>query len=137
MHVSMESISFVLPLICKRSNEKPGKTEDWMQSSKTELVEKKVGQQRHVQTEKGCDWPEDFSSPSSQGCKRLHERACVLSHFSCVRLFGTLWTVQSMGVSRQEYWTGLPCPHPGDLPNPGIKPQSLTSTCIGRWALYH
>ena len=41
MHVSVEGISFVLPLICKRSNEKPGKTEDWMQSSKTELVEKK------------------------------------------------------------------------------------------------
>jgi len=30
-----------------------------------------------------------------------------------------------MGFSRQEYWSGLPCPPPGDLPNPGIKPRSL------------
>ena len=33
---------------------------------------------------------------------------------------------QSMGFSRQEYWSGLPCPHPGYLPDPGIKPASLT-----------
>ena len=41
--------------------------------------------------------------------------ACVLSHFSCVQLFVIQWTVAcqaplSMGFSRQEYWTGLPCP---------------------------
>ena len=39
----------------------------------------------------------------------------------------TLWTVAcqaplSMGFSKQEYWSGLPCPDPGDLPNTGIKP---------------
>ena len=44
----------------------------------------------------------------------------------------TLWTVahqapQSMGVSRQEYWSGLPCPSPGHLPDPGIELVSLTS----------
>ena len=48
---------------------------------------------------------------------------------SCVRLFGTPWTVAyqappSMGFSRQEYWNGLPFPSPGDLPNPGIEPRS-------------
>ena len=47
----------------------------------------------------------------------------------CVRLFATLWTVArqaplSMGFSRQEYWSGLPFPSPGDLPNPGIEPRS-------------
>ena len=47
----------------------------------------------------------------------------VLSHFSCVQLFQILWTVAcqaplSMGFSRQEYWSGLSCPPPGDLPNP-------------------
>ena len=57
---------------------------------------------------------------------------CVLSHFSHVLLFTTLWTVAcqdplSMGFSRQEYCTGLPCPPPGDLPNPGIEPVSLMS----------
>ena len=54
----------------------------------------------------------------------------VLSHFSRVQLFVTLWTAArqvslSMGFSRQEYWSGLPCPPPGDRPNPGIKPMSL------------
>ena len=56
--------------------------------------------------------------------------ACILSHFSNVQLCATLWTVApqahlSMGFSRQEYWNGLPCPPPEDLPNPGIKPTSL------------
>ena len=36
-----------------------------------------------------------------------------------------------MAESRQEYWSGLPCP-PGDFPNPGIKPASLKSTCIDK-----
>ena len=48
---------------------------------------------------------------------------------SCVLLFGTPWTVayqasQSMEFSRQEYWSGLPFPSPGHLPNPGIEPGS-------------
>ena len=56
-------------------------------------------------------------------------RACVLGHFTRVRLFVTLWIVAcqallSMGFSRQNYWSGLPCPPPGDLPNPGIEPRS-------------
>ena len=37
----------------------------------------------------------------------------------------------SMGFSRQEYWTGLPCPPPGDLPNPGTEPSSLMSPAFG------
>ena len=46
---------------------------------------------------------------------------------SRVRVFATPWTVAyqaspSMGFSRQEYWSGLPLPSPGDLPNPGIEP---------------
>ena len=36
----------------------------------------------------------------------------------------------SMGFSRQEYWSGLPCPPPGDLPDPGIKPASLMSPAL-------
>ena len=60
---------------------------------------------------------------------------CVLSHFSCVQLCVTLWTVAhqaplSMGFSRQEYWNGLPCPPPGDLPDPVIEPASLMSPAL-------
>ena len=53
---------------------------------------------------------------------------CVKS-LSRVRLFATPWMVtyqapRSVGFSRQEYWSGLPFPSPGDLPNPGIEPGS-------------
>ena len=54
---------------------------------------------------------------------------------SRVRLFVTPWTVAcwaplSMGFSRQESWSGLPCPPPGDLPNPGIEPTSFMSPAL-------
>ena len=73
----------------------------------------------------------------SQNCEQssftmLYSRLlyCVLSHFTCVWLFATLCTVAhqaplSMGLSREEHWSGLPCPPPGDLPDPGIEPVSL------------
>ena len=64
---------------------------------------------------------------------------CILTYLtevkvkslSRVQLFATPWTVAyqaplSMGFSRQEYWSGLPFPSPGDLPDPGIKPGSLS-----------
>ena len=56
----------------------------------------------------------------------LSKRVKSLSH---VQLFATLWTVTyqaplSVGFSRQEYWSGLPFPSPGDLPDPGIEPGS-------------
>ena len=64
-----------------------------------------------------------------------NELACLLSHFSCIWLFATLWTIAwqpllSMGFSRQDYSSGLPCPPPGDLPNPGMKPVSLMSPAL-------
>ena len=55
---------------------------------------------------------------------------CVLSHSV---LYDSWWLHQaplSMGLSRQGYWSGLPCPPPGDLPNPGIEPRSPT------WHIY-
>ena len=60
---------------------------------------------------------------------------CLLSQFSCVWLFVTLWTVAHQGplsleFSRQEYWSGLPFRPPGDLPDPGMEPKSLTSPAL-------
>ena len=57
---------------------------------------------------------------------------CALSH---VQLLVTPWTVAcqaplSMGFSKQEYWSGLPCPPTGDLPDPGIEPKSLVSPAL-------
>ena len=83
----------------------------------------------------------------TQGIKSVRY---VLSGSSHVQLFATLWTPLFIGIlqplsegplssgplcqaplsmafSRQEYWSGLPCPSLGDLPDPGIKPTSLTS----------
>ena len=61
---------------------------------------------------------------------------CVLSHFSRVWLYGTLWTAAlqaplSMGFSRQEYWSGLPYPPLGRSSlNPGVEPASLMSPVL-------
>ena len=54
---------------------------------------------------------------------------------NCVPLFETPWTVMlqaplSIGFPRQEYWSGLPFPPPGDLPNPGIEPTSPASPVL-------
>ena len=62
-----------------------------------------------------------------QSCSQACSRACMLNCFSCDWLFWdpvdcSLPDFLSMGFSRQEYWSGLSCPPPGDLPNPGIKP---------------
>ena len=60
-------------------------------------------------------------------------RVCARTHtheLSCVHVFATPWTVAlqaplTMDFSRLEYWSGLPFPSPGDLPDPGIEPPSL------------
>ena len=59
----------------------------------------------------------------------------VLSSFSHVQLFATTWTVAqqvplSMGSSRQEHWSGLTCPPPGDLPNPEMEPTPPMSPAL-------
>ena len=59
----------------------------------------------------------------------------ILRNFSHVWLFATLWIIAlqaplSMGFSRQEHWSGLPCPPLGDLPDLGIQPVSLTSPAL-------
>ena len=61
---------------------------------------------------------------------------CEISCFSHLLVFVTLWTVASqsplsLAFSRQEYWSGLPCPPPEDLPDPGIKIVSFTSPASG------
>ena len=63
---------------------------------------------------------------------------CLCVHaqsLSCVQLFVTPWTVAhqaplSVGFPRQEYWSGLPFPSPGALPDPGIEPRSPASPAL-------
>ena len=78
-----------------------------------------------VEAETPILWPPDAKETKEE---RNRERKKVKS-LSHVWLFATLWTVAyqsppSMGFSRQEYWSGLPFPSPGDLPNSGIEPRS-------------
>ena len=75
-----------------------------------------------------------YSSFKMQFSYHLLSKACpvALSHFSRVQLVAALWNVAcqapvSMGFFRQEYWSGLLCPPPGDLPDPGMEPASLKS----------
>ena len=61
--------------------------------------------------------------------------ACQVASFSCVQFCATLWTVAcqaplSMRFSRQEYWSGLPCPPPGDLLTRG---SNLSLLCLLHW----
>ena len=60
---------------------------------------------------------------------------CVCLSFSCAQFFETPWTVAcqaplSIEFSRQEYWSGLPFPTPGDLPHPGIEPGALEADSL-------
>ena len=54
----------------------------------------------------------------------------MLSHFSCVRFFATLWTVALQAPLCMGFWSGLPFPSPRDLLNPGSEPTSLMSPAL-------
>jgi len=80
------------------------------------------------------NWVWSIQDPLDYFCKSF-VHSCMLSRFSRVQLFATLWTIAlqaplSMEFSRQEYCSGLPCPPPGDLPNPGIELASLPSPAL-------
>ena len=63
--------------------------------------------------------------------KKLRRHARLLNCFSRVQLFAALWTVAlSTGFSRKEHWSGLPCPPPGDLPDPGMEAECPASPAL-------
>ena len=81
---------------------------------------------------------------SVQFCRSVVNKDLIFPHWdvclcarelSCFQLFATPWTIThqaplSMEVSRQEYWSGLAFPTPGDLPNPGIESVTLASSVL-------
>ena len=75
------------------------------------------------------------STEQQESESATHIHVCTLSFFSRVQLFANLWAVArqaplSMEFSRQEYWSGLPCPPPGELLDPEIEPESLRSPAL-------
>ena len=67
--------------------------------------------------------------------KKKNNCLCLLSRFSHIQLLVTLWTVAleaplSIGFCRQEHWSGLSCPPPGDLPDTGIEPASPAASAL-------
>ena len=81
------------------------------------------------------DWSLPGSSVHGIFQARVLEWGAIAFSLSCVQLFATRWTVTcqaplSMGFSRQEHWSGLPCPPTGDLPDPKIELDSLRSPAL-------
>ena len=86
-----------------------------------------------LQTAWGLGLCPSLESPQVRPLVVMRIRACCC--FCRVRIFATLWTTAhqaplSMGLSRQEYWRGLPCRPPWDLSDPGIQPAFLISPSL-------
>ena len=106
-----------------------------------------ISGEAETQVQAACQ-PRAPASPSSPTLNRCHPSSCwffpyvsVLSRYSRVWLFATLWTVAcqaplTLGFSRQEHWSGLPMPSRGPSPQQGSSP-SLYVSYIGRCVLYH
>ena len=93
-----------------------------------------------------CGFPQETKANENQDMTTLlihihnlrglwKRTCCMLSHFSCGQLFLTLWSValqapRSVRISRREYWSGLPCPPPGDFSTQGLNPRLL---CLLHW----
>ena len=76
---------------------------------------------------RGFEFPIDNSKRFLSQGRTCPGHPLSVPSLSCIQLFETPWTHQaplSMGFSRQEYWSGLPFPPPGDFPDPGIEPVS-------------
>ena len=90
-------------------------------------------QTHHLSQENNFRYTSHWYQPDRYKSMYLH--ACMLRSFSRVWLCATPWTVArqaplSMGFSRQENWSRLQCPPPGDLPDPRIKPESPASPAL-------
>ena len=69
--------------------------------------------------------PKHCVSQCYHGAKLFQSCLTLLAHWT-----GAHWAPLSMGFFRQEYWSGSPCPPPGDLPKPGIEPTVLMSAAL-------
>ena len=103
---------------------------NWWWTGRPELELQFMGSQR-VRHDWATElhWMELNESPHKRLLPPYHVCTRTKS-FSCFPLLATLWTAAwqaplSLGFSRQQYWSGLPCPPPGDLPDPGIVATSL------------
>ena len=104
----------------------------WARSSSSSLPALRLPLQILLLSVRYCNWK---AVSSLRACVCVCVSTRTLSHFSRVWLFATLSTIArqaslSIRFFRQEYWNGLLCPPPGDLPYSGIKPMSLKSPAL-------
>ena len=97
-----------------------------METGAWQAVVHEATKESDMETKQPCVFIHIHLSFSISFSLSLYVKVKSLSH---VQLFATPWTAAyqappSMGFSRQEYWSGLPFPSPGDLPDPGIEPKS-------------
>ena len=102
---------------------------------KEQHVQRHRGKEMHLGNNNyfSLSWVESshIGGKTEQNVRKIELVSGMLSCFSHVWLFVTPWTVArqaplSMGFSRKEYWSGLPCPPPGDLPDSGIEHTSVS-----------
>ena len=113
--------------------------EQWNRAESPEANSRIYGQLIFDKSTKSIQWETGLGLLNSVFLWIQDMCAHVLNPFSHVLLFAMLWTVAcqaplSMGFSRQEFWSGLPCPIQEDLPNSGIEPVSLVCALAG-WFL--
>ena len=104
------------------------------------IILQRVWGQVRYKCEDSCATQHEISHQSflriEYTCSLYSVCAYMQSLFSCVELFATLWTIVhqaplSTGFFRQENWSGLPCPPPGDLPPP--RDRTCISYCLPHW----
>ena len=114
---------------------------DLMDCSQPDFLVHGISQERilywvAISYSRGSSWPRDqtcISWVSYIGRPLCHSPWLVKwKSLSCVQLFATPWTMQSIEFSRPEYWNGQPFPSPGDLPQPGTEPISFTPAVTAR-----
>ena len=157
-HLTMEGLSKILALgfsiypitilvwESKGPNRK-GRTEKAAPMSKRKFTSLPSVCSHPAGRSRGVIWTSPFAGVSQatghhQSSSPGRTRKVKVKSFSRVRLSGTPWTVAhqaplSTRFSRQEYCSGLPCPPPGDLPDPETEPASFYTSCTGRQVLYH
>ena len=125
--------SFIVSLVAQMVKNPPAMRDTWVQSlGREDPLEKGMAIHSNILA---------WRIPQTEDPGRLPSQFSSVQLPSHVQLFMTLWTIAcqaslSVGFSQQEYWSGLPCPSPGNVPNP-VSKLRLLCLLLYRRILYH